>query len=228
MNPTRRAWLACGAMALAAGSAAALTPRRRLATLLERPELERAVPRRFAGWQLDAAAGAALVNPRQQAALERLYQQMLARTYRNEAGERVMLALTYGADQRSDMALHYPEVCYPAQGFAVRSNRAGVLSVPGGHLAVRRLETALGTQRPEPVTYWTTIGEYHSLGSVERRLIELRYGLRGLIPDGYLVRVSSIGIDSAGEFARQDRFVAALLQALAPATRLALTGRTDA
>lgn len=228
MNSTRRAWLACGAMALAAGSAAALTPRRKLAAQLARPALEQAVPRRFAGWQLDAAAGAALVNPRQQQALDRLYQQTLSRTYRSEAGERVMLALTYGEDQRADMALHYPEVCYPALGFAVRSNRAGELALPAGRLAVRRLETALGTQRPEPVTYWTTIGEYHSLGGLERRLVELRYGLRGLIPDGYLVRVSSIGTDSAGEFARQDRFVAALLQALAPAARLALTGRTDA
>lgn len=228
MNLTRRAWLTFTAMALAAGGAAALTPRRKLATLLARPLLDSAVPRRFGAWQVDPAAGAALVNPRQQDVLRRIYQQALARTYLSSAGERVMLSLTYGEDQRSDMAVHYPEVCYPAQGFAVRSNRAGELSLPQGRLAVRRLETALGTQRPEPVTYWTTIGEYHSMGSVERRLIELRYGLHGLIPDGYLVRVSSIGPDSAGEFARQDRFIRALLEALEPPSRLALTGQPAA
>ncbi|MBX3606139.1 MAG: EpsI family protein [Piscinibacter sp.] len=227
MNPTRRAWLAFGAMALAAGSAVALTPRRKLATLLQRPELRSAVPEAFPGWRLDPAAGTALVNPQQEATLARVYQQVLARTYLSDAGERVMLSLTYGEDQRSDMALHYPEVCYPAQGFALRSNRLGALRLPEGLLPVRRLETALGPQRPEPVTYWTTVGEYHSLGALDRRLIELRYGLEGLIPDGYLFRVSSIGLDSAGEFARQDRFVQALLAGLAPAPREALTGRLD-
>lgn len=227
-RPTRRALLAAAGMVAAAGAATALTPRRHLAALQPQPDLEREVPSRFADWRLDPDVQVALVNQRGADTLARVYSQVLNRSYVNDAGERVMLSLTYGQDQRKDMALHYPEVCYPAQGFAVNSNRLGALALPQGTLTVRRLETTLGTQRPEPLTYWTTIGAYHSLDALDRRLIELRYGLNGLIPDGYLVRVSSIGLDSEREFARQERFVQMLLQELAPQQRASLTGLPSA
>lgn len=223
-TPTRRAMLAGAAMAAAAAAAAALTPRRHLADLQAPPDLEREVPDRLADWRTDPDVRVAVVDRRRADTLERIYSQVLNRSYVNGGGERVMLSLTYGPDQRKDMALHYPEVCYPAQGFSVRSNRLGVLLLSQGRLPVRRLETSLGTQRPEPVTYWTTVGAYHSLDALDRRLIELRYGLHGLIPDGFLVRISSIGLDSPREFARHERFVRTLLQALTPSQRSSLTG----
>jgi hypothetical protein len=50
------------------------------------------------------------------------------------------------------------------------------------------------------------------------------YGLSGRIPDGMLVRVSTIGADEAGAYRVQDRFVKQMLGALKPGDRSRLLG----
>jgi EpsI family protein len=224
---TRRAALA--ALLMGAGAAAGywLTPTRRLADLrAARLNLNNDVPGRFGDWHIDPIRYVGIVNPETEALLNRLYNQQLARTYVNGAGQRVMLSIVYGEDQRQrdGNALHYPEVCYPAQGFEVKAARTGTLEVPGGSIPVKRLETQLGGRRQEPVTYWTTLGDQATLGGVRRRLAELRYGLNGIVADGVLFRVSSIGDDSRAEFSLQERFVVDLLGALPPALRQQLAG----
>ena len=135
-----------------------------------------------------------------------------------------MLSIAYGDDQRATMAVHYPEVCYPAQGFQVKSNRQGTLDTVYGRLPVRRLETSLSHQRAEPVTYWVTIGDRISLGGWDRRLVELEYGLQRIVPDGLLFRVSSINRDSAQAFGDQARFLADLMASLPPESRTLIAG----
>jgi EpsI family protein len=227
---SKRAWrqglcvLLLAALALVA--AEAMKPVHRLAEL--RPEkiaLEQMLPAQFAGWQMQAGLNGGIVNPVQEANLRRLYSQTLSRLYIGPAGERVMVSIAYGEDQRKYLALHYPEVCYPAQGFSVKSNSTVLLDLPGQSLPVRRLETFMAPNRPEPVSYWTTMGDYSSFGGLPRRMIELRYGLQRQIPDGLLFRVSTIGADSAREFAIQERFLRELLGSLSPQTRLLFTGR---
>ena len=46
------------------------------------------------------------------------------------------------------------------------------------------------------MTYWTMIGSKTALG-VEKKIAEMRYGMKGIIVDGLLFRVSSIDRDSA-------------------------------
>ena len=46
--------------------------------------------------------------------------------------------------------------------------------------------------RSEPITYWITVGERISITGTEQKLAQLSYSTRGAIPDGMLVRVSSI------------------------------------
>ena len=52
-----------------------------------------------------------------------------------------------------------------------------------------------------------TIGDQPTLPGVPRKIEQLRYGLRGEIPDGMLVRVSSLNRDSKNPFALQARFI---------------------
>lgn len=221
---TRRAALA--ALLLAAGAAAAwkLTPTQRMAELHGEFLLDTAVPKQFGDWIEDNSGAAGVVNPQQEQLLKQLYSQILTRTYRNAEGQRVMLSVAYGNDQRDGLQLHYPEVCYPAQGFRLTNNRKVDLKLAGVMIPARRLETVFGNQRYEPVTYWTVIGETAVRGGTDKKVAEMRYGFRGLIPDGLLFRVSSLDRDAAAAFALQDRFSAQLLAAVAPETRGRLAG----
>lgn len=222
----RRALLAALLMLLAGLAAHWLTPTQRLA-LLRRPAvaLEEAIPKHFGNWAADEVTAAVVVNPQRLDMINKLYSQTLSRTYVDTQGRRVMLAIAYGEDQRDGLVVHHPEICYPAQGFDVLSNREGTLSTPLGSIAVRRLETSAAKGlRLEPVTYWTTVGDRVTLGATSKKLAEMHYSLRDQIPDGLLFRVSSIGENSAEQFALQERFVVELLPHLTPPVRQYLTG----
>lgn len=221
---TRRAALATLLMGAAAAAAWRLTPTQRMATLHGELSLENQVPKQFGDWAMDTAAVGGVVNPQQEELLKQLYSQILSRTYINRRGERVMLSIAYGNDQRDGLQLHYPEICYPAQGFRLASNRKVDLQLAGLTIPARRLETVFGNQRYEPVTYWTVIGETAVRGGTDKKLAEMRYGFRGLIPDGLLFRVSSIDRDTAAAFALQDQFATALLSALPNGVRGRLAG----
>lgn len=227
MNIRRRhALIVLGMSGASLLGAEALTPRNKLADRRSlRIDLETMVPKRFGDWVMDERALGGIVNPVAEETLKRIYSQILTRSYLNVLGQRVMVSVAYGDDQRKYLALHYPEVCYPAQGFSVKSNVTGQTEVAGRVLPLRRLETFMGPNRHEPVTYWTTMGDYTSFGGLPRRMIELRYGLQRLIPDGLLFRVSTIGQDSAAQFALQERFIRDLLSAVGPEVRALLTGQ---
>ncbi len=227
MNIRRRhALIVLGMSGASLLGAEALTPRNKLADQRSlRIDLETMVPKRFGDWVMDERALGGIVNPVAEETLKRIYSQILTRSYLNVLGQRVMVSVAYGDDQRKYLALHYPEVCYPAQGFSVKSNVTGQTEVAGRVLPLRRLETFMGPNRHEPVTYWTTMGDYTSFGGLPRRMIELRYGLQRLIPDGLLFRVSTIGQDSAAQFALQERFIRDLLSAVGPEVRALLTGQ---
>ena len=201
-----------------------LTPTVPLTTVHGELSLEASIPRQFGDWRMEPSAGGGIVNPQQEALLRKLYSQTLSRSYINGSGARIMLSIAYGNDQRDGMQLHYPEVCYPAQGFQLKSNQAVTLQLARRAVPGRQLETYLGRQRPEPVTYWTVIGDTAVRGGVAKKLAEMRYGVRGLIPDGLLFRVSSVDSDSPHAFALQQQFSDALLAAVPPALRARLVG----
>jgi hypothetical protein len=61
-------------------------------------------------------------------------------------------------------------------------------------------------------------------GSLQGKLAQLRYGFRGQIPDGMLVRASTIDPDDERAFEQQARFLQDLLAAVPPETRKRLSG----
>lgn len=199
---------------LAIGAANWLTPREYRAAQIDPFSLEALVPNEFAGWVVDRRADILVVSPEIKADLQRLYSQSLSRTYINGQGERIMLSIAYGGHQLgNELQAHRPEYCYRAQGFSTLSMEETELSLAGLQLPVRRLVMHMDS-RIEPVTYWMTVGDELALPGLSRKLAQIRYGLQGKIPDGMLVRVSSLGRDRDQQFALQARFIADLQQAV--------------
>jgi len=67
--------------------------------------------------------------------------------------------------------------------------------------------------RNEPITYWLVVGDKVSNTRTDQKLTQLRLGLKGLIPDGMLVRVSSIDSDMNRGHQMQAKFLADLAAA---------------
>ena len=72
--------------------------------------------------------------------------------------------------------------------------------------------------------YWTTLGDHAVKNGTDKKLMEMRYALKGYIADGLLFRMSSIDRDSPRAFLLQDRFAQEMLAAMAPETRLRIAG----
>ena len=187
--------------------------------------LDTIVPKRFGDWTELPDQGAQVVNPQTQELLDKLYSQLLTRTYVNKDGYRIMLSMAYGDDQRGGLQAHRPEVCYPAQGFKLGMVQDGALPTRYGNIDVRRLTTTMGA-RNEPVTYWLTVGDQIVKTTLEKRIAQIRLGLTGQIPDGLLFRVSSIDTDDSRGFAMQQQFAADMLNAVPVAARKQLSGLT--
>ena len=207
--------LLCVLMLTGAALAAMLKPTALLAEQVQGMDLENMVPKRFDAWKMLTNDVGQIVDPGQRELIDTIYTQTLTRTYVNRAGYLIMLSIAYGKNQRDALQLHRPEVCYPAQGFSLVSKESGRLGGRDG-IPVMRMQTTLGS-RHEPVTYWTMIGDRVYAGSLQKKLIEIQYGLSGLIPDGMLVRISSIDTNTLGAQKIQADFALALIEAL-PAT----------
>ncbi len=225
-----RVWLAVMlalAMLLTAVSAQVLRPVRYLADTRPAISIDASIPTRFGDWRMLASAGG-IVNPQQSDLLNALYAEIVTRTYVNARGQHVMLSIAYGKRQNDSFQVHRPEICYPAQGFELQQVEAGELRTVLGVIPVRRLQTRLGPDRPEPVTYWTTLGDDSVHNGIDKKLKEIRLAMKGYIADGLLFRLSSIDADAPQAWALQARFAEDLLSAVDPATRQRLAGLAQA
>jgi EpsI family protein len=210
-------------MACAFGAATAWKPSTHLADQRVKMDLETMFPRSFGEWTVDDRMPVQLVSPDTEALLNKIYNQTLSRTYINKAGERIMLSVAYGGDQSDATRAHRPEVCYPAQGFQVMSSAEGTVSTPTHPLRVRKLVTKLGG-RTEPITYWIVVGDKVTVSGTEQKLAQLGYSVRGVIPDGMLVRVSNINTNPAAAYAAHEAFIADLSNAVQPEVRARILG----
>lgn len=213
--PSWRTTLALSlALMLTALSAVGLTPQRLLADSKRIPDLETLIPNQFGDWRHEEWTDKLLVKPRLKAGAHYPHTQVLTRTYVNGAGERVMFFISYGSNQiGQEFQEHRPEFCYRAQGFTLLEATDARLSLDTQGLNVRQL-VAQQNLRIEPITYWMTIGDLATLPGIPRKIEQLRYGLRGQIPDGMLVRVSSLNPDKEAAFRLHAQFVADLQRAL--------------
>ncbi len=225
MIPQLRTAIFMAALMVAASvSAVALRPTEMLADVGPKVDLEAMVPKQFGEWRLDNTVVPLLPSPDVQAQLDKLYNQTLARTYVNARGQRIMLSVAYGGDQSDAMQVHLPEVCYAAQGFQVKKSAEARMDFNGTLIPIRQVIATLGN-RVEPITYWITVGDQVVNNGIRRKLAQLKFGMAGSVPDGMLVRASSIGRDADLAYEAQKTFLHEMLQAMTPQARERLAGK---
>lgn len=225
LTPVRvRALLAALLMVGASGLAHVTRPTVHLAEQREAVDLETLFPKSFGGWRLDPNIPVSIVSPDVEALLKSLYAQTLSRTYVGPGGERIMLSVAYGGDQSDATRAHRPDVCYPAQGFDILANDSSSVPLGDASLPVKHMFAKLG-QRFEPVTFWFIVGDRIAVTGAQQKIAQLSYGLRGYIPDGMLVRISSINPDSEAGYRAQARFIADMRSAMPQPSRLKVFGR---
>jgi EpsI family protein len=207
-----------------------LAPRELMARASASLDLDKAIPRQFAGWTLvpnlspvTPADPEGFVDP--DAHSNRIYAQEVGRGYVDPSGNIVMLLVAYGPVQNFRLKAHRPEICYTAAGFRVSEKHFSELTYNDGDLPLKLARlTAQRESRFEPITYWMRVGNDITTGVVDRQIIRIKYGLRGLIPDGALVRISTVGLSEEASYKVQDQFIRDLLAAIAPQDRKFFTG----
>jgi len=226
MMATRRHAL-MGLLCLGAtGSAFALTPRRRV-SLAGNRRLEAVFPRQFAGWA-ERPTDALVVPDYEDSLASKLYSQIVGRLYVDPDGVMVMMLVAYGDTQNDLLQLHRPEVCYPSFGFAIERSEATKVPLSPATAIPARALTATSSQRIEQILYWTRIGEHLPTDGRQQRLAKLEDQFAGIIPDGVLMRISTLNGDAAEGLAINRRFARDLLRAMTPASRAVLIGTAAA
>jgi EpsI family protein len=200
----------------AAVLAKVLEPHELMARSAAAPVLEQVIPLQFGPWR--AMPGGLLVpaDPDVQPDADSTitYGQEVGRQYTDGQGRIVMLMVAYGSVQNFKLKAHRPEVCYTAAGFRVSPTYTAWLDDgTGAPLKVTRLTTERES-RFEPITYWMRVGHDITTGIVDRQWARLKYGLRGFIPDGALIRVSTVGLPAETAFELQEQFIRDLLAAV--------------
>jgi EpsI family protein len=210
-----------------AGLALAMKPTQKIADSRDQPDLNTMIPQQIADWNIDTSIVPIEPSPEVRAELDRIYDQSLSRTYVHPSGRRIMLSIVYGGEQSDAMRVHQPEICYAAQGFEVLGVTAGALATRYGALPVRRL-VAVQRNRTEPITYWVVVGDKATLAGIRQKLAQLAYGVTGKVPDGFLVRVSSLSSDPTHAYRQHEEFIQAMLGAMNEMDRLRISGRLGA
>lgn len=211
------------AMLAAVGLAVALTPNQKMADQGTAVDLEAIIPRHFGEWRQEQTLDSLVLSPQVQSLMGKIYNQILTRNYVNGKGQRIMLSITYGGTQNTEMQVHRPEMCYPAQGFVLGAVTKDVIDIDGNKLPVMKLVATQGL-RVEPIMYWVMIGESAVRGGLDQSLARVKYGLTRTIPYGILIRVSTISANETQSYEVEEDFVRAMLGAMPAQARRVLTG----
>jgi EpsI family protein len=197
-----------------------LQPRQLMARTAASPSLESIVPRQFGTWTLvpEISPVKPTEEPTDPDVLStKNYSQEVARSYTDGHGNIVMLMVAYGPVQNYRLKAHRPEICYTANGFRVFDKTDKAVSYRDGSTPIKTMRLIAEREaRFEPLTYWMRVGNDISNSVFEHQLSRLKYGLRGMIPDGALIRVSTIGLPREPSFKLQDQFIKDFLAAVPP------------
>jgi EpsI family protein len=190
--------------------------------------LAAAIPTSFGDWR-EIKTDVAQVDPTgggqgAERDTENPYDEVVMRTYTNSRGELIMLALAYGTNQRQEVKIHRPELCYVSQGFElVARSPVALRGAASGQPVNAQRMLVLAPGRAEAVSYWIRIGNMYSRSPWATRYYIFKEGLKGRALDGILVRVSQVVADRSrvndALFVRQEQFIADLTRALSPRDR---------
>jgi len=206
--PSRRQLIVGGALMATAATAWWRTPRT-LDQALDPEKMEDVIPKRIGPWSFETRSGLVLPPPDQLSAS--IYDTILTRSYSSSTELPMMLLIAYGASQSGMFQIHRPEFCYPASGYALTSPEAVDIGFPGGPVVPSRYFSAASAERTEQLIYWTRIARAYPASWLDQRLTVMRSNLAGRIPDGVLVRISTISTDGPRAIAAMTEFARALV-----------------
>ena len=215
--------LSCVALLGAALVAYVLTPHRLMARTHDVFDIDSHIPKAFGDWS--PLPGVQAIKPPPDGLEAEIYNQEVSRAFVDKEGHVIFFIVAYGESQSDRLQLHHPEVCYTAQGFRVTRPTTTKFqwSPSAAPIPLTRL-VATREDRLEPISYWMRVGYDVSNSNWARQGLKLGYGLRGWIPDGALLRVSTVGLPQDQSFELQDKFIRDLLNAVPPETRTFLVG----
>ena len=187
---TRRAVMG-GVLALASGVAYARQPKASM-PIMKKAAFEKLMPGPFGNWQLLGDDG--IVLPPPDALRDRLYDNLVTRTYQAPGLPLVMMLIAYNNEQDGVLQVHRPEVCYPVGGFQLSQTQRIDVPLANGSVP-SNIFTAEAPGRLEQVMYFTRLGTEFPRSWAEQRIAVVKANLAGDIPDGVMMRVSVIGIN---------------------------------
>ncbi len=220
MTNRRNQFILLACMALAMVLSIQLTPDIDLSKQLAVDTFLTQIPKQFDGWQR-VPSRTMSIDLYQKTEGERTtdnpYDDTFIQSYRNTNGHVIELAIAYGALQRQEVKIHRPDLCYYAQGYEIQSHLPETFSLVSANqkVAGQRMQVSRGDQQ-QLISYWMRIGDLFSQSAWQTRLYLIKQGLLGNVPDGVLVRVSSViqsGNNSALA-AEHQSFLNALLTAV--------------
>lgn len=186
------------------------------------PELQRLIPTQFEGWQEVATPFVQIdvsVKSPNGVAEDQPYDQVVSRTYVRPGANPVMLSVAYINAQQQEVKIHRPPLCYVAQGFKIGQESQGelpALGTPTDPVRISRM-LAISGSRQEAVVYLMRTGTLHSADPWQVRWYILQDGVKGNIPDGALLRVSTL-IQQPSDAPQAYRELETFMQALVRAT----------
>lgn len=212
-----------GTALLGIGGAAVARQPKSTAKPLRKEALDKLIPLQIGSWTYRDASG--IVLPPPDALSDSLYSGLVTRTYVAFDRLPIMLLVAYSNVQDGMLQVHRPEFCYPAGGY--RLSPTVVESVPNGVGGIIPANTfsADGVSRTEQIMYWTRIGNRFPSSWLDQRIAVVRANLDGLIPDGMLVRISTLAPDMATAQADMTSFAAELVKSASPAARRLILGQ---
>jgi EpsI family protein len=216
---SRRSLILGAGFAATAGVAAAITPHRHEEILAGAP-LKSVIPQRLGPWT--SLAYADLILP--DSPPTDVYGQVMSRAFQAPGWPSIMLVLAYGEAQSGLMKVHRPEVCYTSAGFKIVNDQTTSIPVRNGPPIPAKSFLGERQDRKEYVLYWTRISNAFPTTLVDQRLVMFEQGLRGVVPDGVLVRLSTVCPDWALARAALLTFATSLITSCPPQGRALLVG----
>jgi EpsI family protein len=210
----RRGILIGGCLAAVAGISYLGAPKA-TASVVKKEEFRADIPNQIGGWR--SRKTAELVLPSLDES-DKLYENLETRIYEGAGLPSMMALIAYSSVQQNDIQVHRPEVCYPAAGYPIVSSRTTELRFDGKTIDAREVIADRGGVY-ERVIYWVRVGDEFPATWIDQRIAMARANLQGKVPDGVLVRMSTI--EEPGKSASFDlrAFIEAFLRACAPSFR---------
>jgi EpsI family protein len=196
---------------------------RKIAEPISDANFTKLIPSKVGAWT--SRSSAELILPPPDELSEKLYENIETRIFEGPGLPPIMFLIAYSSLQRNDIQVHRPEVCYPAAGLPITKNIPMISQIGDRKLDTRFLIADRGGPK-EMILYWTRVGESFPLDWREQRIEMAKANLSGVMPDGALVRFSTIA-DSESDAQKILRdFATEMKKTLAPKTHKIFFGHS--